>query len=87
MDRVNRINGYKNELSKLKSREELTDAEKKEIEIRQICHDLLLEDYGLTEKDFIDERRRSSSIYGSELQKTLIKRTPKIIIKKDIEYI
>ena len=64
---------------------ELTAEEKKEIEVRKRFFELLLEDYGLTTEDFIDESSNNSK--KSLLQKTLVKKSPNLTINNNIKYI
>lgn len=85
IDHEGLIRSYEKELVKLDSRKELTAEEKKEIEVRTRFFELLLEDYGLTNEDFIEESSKNSG--NSSLQKTLIKKIPNLTINNNIKYI
>ena len=61
--------------------------DKREIEITNEIRNLLLEDYGLTNKSFEEEVK---PVFGCEkdiLQKTLVKRQPNLSITNNIKYI
>ena len=73
-------------LDKIDSHNELTEMDIKEIEIINKAHDLLLEDYGLTDDSFEDDVSIASK-RSNNLQKTLVKRQPNITITNNIEYI
>lgn len=81
---------YEDMFNKLDSKKELTDGDKKEIEITKKYNELLLNDYGLTNDSFKEEK-----IYDYELdrydksgmQKIMRKKMPGITIKKTIKYI
>ena len=79
-----KIRRYEKRFKLLDSKKELNDADKKEIEIRKKYYDLLLEDYGLTNKDF-DENLHSNE--ETKLHKTLVKRMPNINIINSNKYI
>ena len=84
------IKYYEEKFNELDAKKELTDEDKKEIEITNKFHKLLLEDYNLSENSFEDESNKSFfNFYGdkSKLQKTLVKRMPGITIKNNIKYI
>jgi len=86
----NKINLYQEKLNLLTSKKELTDEEKKEIETTKIFHELLLEDYGLTNNDFVEESNKDSLGFKEDktgLHKTLVKKMPNLIIKDNIKYI
>ena len=84
--RINRdIRICNTNLNALISRDELTEEDKRKIEITQYFNDLLLKDYGLTPDDF--ENVKSFTKDQSELQKTYVKRKPNIAIYRDINYI
>lgn len=87
-EHAQKIKAYEEKFNQLDAKEELTDEDKKEIEITKKFHELLLEDYGLTNKDF--ENNQQFSGFGkekTELQKTLVRRMPNINIKNNIKYI
>ena len=84
----NKIQQYEDKLRKIQEKIELTDKDKKEIEITNMIHELLLEDYGLTSDSFVENRLPKRAIHEqSELYKRYIKKTPKINIKDNIKYI
>ena len=72
-------------LDALESRDELTEEDKRKIEITQYFNDLLLKDYGLTPDDF--EEVKPFTMGQSKLQKTYVKRKPNIAIYRDINNI
>lgn len=78
------ISEYEEKFKQLDSKKELTDEEKREIEITKQFHKLLLKDYGLTNKSF-EETNNSSIIYGR--QKTLVRKQQNITILNHIKYI
>lgn len=86
IERQKEIEKYQKMLDKIDSHNELTEIDIKEIEIMNKAHDLLLEDYGLTNDSFEDDVSITSKC-SNNLQKTLIKRQPNITITNNIEYI
>ena len=86
IERQKEIEKYQMMLDKIDSHNELTEIDIKEIEIMNKAHDLLLEDYGLTNDSFEDDVSITSK-RSNNLQKTLIKRQPNITITNNIEYI
>ena len=82
-----KIKEYENKFKQLLSRTELTEEEKQEVEVTKKFHELLLEDYGLTDKDFKEESSSDFSQEKTKLNKTLIRRMPNINIKNNIKYI
>ncbi len=86
IERQKEIEKYQKMLDKIDSHNELTEIDIKEIEIMNKAHDLLLEDYGLTDDSFEDDVSITSK-RSNNLQKTLIKRQPNITITNNIEYI
>lgn len=89
-EHAQKIKSYEEKFNQLDAKKELTDDDKKEIEITKMFHELLLEDYGLTNKDFEDEKNQQFSGFGkekTELHKTLVRRMPNINIKNNIKYI
>ena len=86
IERQKEIEKYQKMLDKIDSHNELTEMDIKEIEIINKAHDLLLEDYGLTDDSFEDDVSIASK-RSNNLQKTLVKRQPNITIKNNIEYI
>lgn len=86
IERQKEIEKYQKMLDKIDSHNELTEFDIKEIKIMNKAHDLLLEDYGLTNDSFEDDVSITSK-RSNNLQKTLIKRQPNITITNNIEYI
>lgn len=83
----NKIKQYEDKLTKLKEKTELTDKDIKEIEITNMVHQLLLEDYNLKEEDFNEKKSYNKDEEKTELYKSYIKKVPKIDIKNSIKYI
>lgn len=78
---------YEKIFTELDSKKELSDDDKREIEITNQIHDILLEDYGLTNKSFEEENNRSVlNNKKSVLQKTLVRRQPNLTIANHIKY-
>ena len=86
IERQKEIEKYQKMLDKIDNHNELTEFDIKEIKIMNKAHDLLLEDYGLTNDSFEDDVSITSK-RSNNLQKTLIKRQPNITITNNIEYI
>lgn len=84
-EHARKIGIYEKKFNQLDAKKELTAEEKKEIEVRKRFFELLLEDYGLTTEDFIDES--SNNPKKSLLQKTLVKKSPNLTINNNIKYI
>ena len=82
-----KIKDYEDKFNLLDSKKELTDEDKKEIEITKRFNELLLEDYGLTNKDFEESNYKCFFNDKTKLQKTLVKKIPNINIKNNIKYI
>ena len=83
-EHAQKIKAYEEKFNQLDAK----DIKTKEIEITKKFHELLLEDYGLTNKDF--ENNQQFSGFGkekTELQKTLVRRMPNINIENNIKYI
>ncbi len=80
---------YERLFTELDSKKELTDEDKRKIEITNEIYNLLLEDYGLTKESFEEVRNRPKFGFESysNLQKTLVKRQPNLTITTDIKYI
>ena len=80
---------YEKLFTELDSKKELTDEDKREIEITNEIYNLLLEDYGLTKESFEEVRNRPKFGFESysNLQKTLVKRQPNLTITTGIKYI
>lgn len=86
-DHMEKIREYEKKFNLLNSKNVLTDTEKKEIEMTNKFHELLLEDYGLTNNDFEDEN--TLVLYNKEIEsnKTLVKKISNISIVDNIKYI
>ena len=74
---------YENLFTELDAKNELIEEDKREIEITNRVYNLLLEDYGLTDKSFYEVVDKSES----NLQKKLIKRQSNLTIVTDIKYV
>ena len=74
---------YEKRYNDLDSKKYLTDEEKVEIEMTNKAHDLILEDYGLTDESFEEVHKYSAN----KLQKTLVKKEPNLTIVNNIKYI
>ena len=83
-EQAEKIKTYEEKLKLLSSKRELTDEEKKEIEITKRFHELLLADYGLTNDSFIEEVGYCA--FDGE-GKTFVKRMPNITILNNIKHI
>lgn len=66
----------------LKSRHELSERQKGEVEITSCIHDLFMSDYGLTSSSFKEECHQETT-----LEKVYVKRMPNLIIENHIKYI
>lgn len=66
---------------------ELSDLDKRKIEVSNRFHELIMEDYGFTSDDFKDEEKRNTRGDRTLLEKTLIKRQPNLIITDNIYYL
>lgn len=80
------IEEYEKKFIELDSKKELSDEDKREIEITSQIHNLLLEDYGLTNKDFEEENKLAFASSESLLKKTLVKKQPNLTITNHIKY-
>ena len=80
------IKTYNDLFEKMCSSDGVSDEEKKQIELVNYFHELLLEDYGLKDENF---QLENNSSYSDEslLNQTLVKRKSKIKIKNTIKYI
>lgn len=93
-ENLDKIKYLEKEFKKLDNKTELTENEKKEIEIKSAISKILLNDMGLTENDFEDVEYDSYllinniySIENSELQKEKVKKLPNLTIERKIKYI
>ena len=85
-----KIKLYENMFNKLDSKKELTDEDKEEIIITRKYSELLLNDYGLTNDSFKEEKVSNYEIdryEQSAMQKRLVKKMPGLTIVKKIKYI
>lgn len=89
-DHAIKIQEYEERFKQLDSKKQLSDEDKREIEITRQIHDLLLEDFGLTSESFVDESNQPFANFGkekAELKKTLVKRMPNLTITNHTRYI
>ncbi len=87
---LKKIQEYERRFNQLDSKKGLDDDDKKEIEMTKIVYDALLEDYGLTNESFSEEKQSLTLLsreYSTELQKKLVKKMPNIKIENNIKYI
>ena len=78
---------YEKKVAELDCKKDLTDDEKREIEITNRVHDLILEDYGLRHESFEEFPVHNLSGFQSELQKTFVKKQPNLVITNNIKCI
>lgn len=89
-EHTRKIQKYEERFKQLDSKKELSDVDKREIEITKQIHNLLLEDFCLTKESFVDETNQSFSNLGNEpteLRKTLVRRMPNLTITNHTKYI
>lgn len=86
-EHARKIKVYEEKFNQLDAKKELTDEEKKEIEITKKFHEILLRDYGLTNEDFVYISFCKFYKKETELQKTLVRKMSNINIKNNIKYI
>lgn len=87
-DHSQKIAEYEKRFAELDSRKELSDDDKRKIEITNQIRNLFLEDYGLTNKSFEEKTRPAMSfVPKSKLEKTLVKSQPNLTIINNIKYI
>lgn len=83
-----KITYYEKKFTELDSKKELSDDDKKEIEMTNKIHSLLLEDYGLSNESFEEEENKQVfNRKESNLQKILVKKQPNLTIENNIKYI
>ena len=80
------VSEYEKLFTRLDSKKEITDYEKKKISITKKYHDLLFEEYGLTDDDFIISKQTPTTIDNIS-NKTLVKKLPGLRIENNIEYV
>lgn len=85
-DHSREVSEYEELFTRLDSKKEITDYEKKKISITKKYHDLLFEEYGLTDEDFIISKQAPSTVDNIS-NKTLVKKLPGLKIENNIEYI
>ncbi len=85
-DHSREVSEYEELFARLDSKKEITDYEKKKISITKKYHDLLFEEYGLTDDDFIISRQAPTTIDNIS-NKTLVKKLPGLKIENNIEYV
>ena len=85
-DHSREISEYEELFARLDSKKEITDYEKKKISITKKYHDLLFEEYGLTDKEFIVSKQTPTTI-DNIINKTLVKKLPGLRIENNIEYV
>lgn len=85
-DHSREVSEYEELFARLDSKKEITDYEKKKISITKKYHDLLFEEYGLTDDDFIISKQAPSTVDNIS-NKTLVKKLPGLRIENNIEYI
>lgn len=85
-DHSREVSEYEKLFTGLDSKKKITDYEKKKISITKKYHDLLFEEYGLTDDDFIISKQAPSTVDNIS-NKTLVKKLPGLRIENNIEYI
>ena len=85
-DHRKEVNEYEKLFARLDSKKKITDYEKKKISITKKYHDLLFEEYGLTDDDFIISKQTPSTVDNIS-NKTLVKKLPGLRIENNIEYV
>ena len=85
-DHGREVSEYEELFTRLDSKKELTDYKKKKIGITKKYHDLLFEEYGLTDEEFIVSKQTPTTI-DNIINKTLVKKLPGLRIENNIEYV
>lgn len=85
-DHSREVSEYEELFTRLDSKKKITDYEKKKISITKKYHDLLFEEYGLTDEDFIISKQTPSTVDNIS-NKTLVKKLPGLRIENNIEYV
>lgn len=83
------VEEYEKRFAELDSKKELSDMEKREIELTNQVRSLLLEDFGLTNKNF-EEEIKPRLYFGpqtTKLERKLVKRMPNLTINDNIKYL
>ena len=86
IDYIKEVSEYEKLFTRLDSKKEITDYEKKKIGITKKYHDLLFEEYGLTDEEFIVSKQTPTTI-DNIINKTLVKKLPGLRIENNIEYV
>lgn len=86
IDYIKEVSEYEKLFTRLDSKKELTDYKKKKIGITKKYHDLLFEEYGLTDEEFIVSKQTPTTIDNIS-NKTLVKKLPGLRIENNIEYV
>lgn len=86
IDYIKEVSEYEKLFTRLDSKKELTDYKKKKIGITKKYHDLLFEEYGLTDEQFIVSKQTPTTI-DNIINKTLVKKLPGLRIENNIEYV
>lgn len=85
-DHRREVSEYEELLARLDSKKEITDYEKEEIAVTEKYHDLLFEEYGLTDEDFIVSSQPNTTVENIS-NKILVKKLPGLRIENNIEYV
>ncbi len=85
-DHSREVSEYEELFARLDSKKEITDYEKKKIGITKKYHNLLFEEYGLTDEEFIVSKQTPTTI-DNIINKTLVKKLPGLRIENNIEYV
>lgn len=86
IDYIKEVSEYEKLFTRLDSKKELTNYKKKKIGITKKYHDLLFEEYGLTDEEFIVSKQTPTTI-DNIINKTLVKKLPGLRIENNIEYV
>ena len=86
LDHKKEIKEYEKLFTSLDSKKEITDYEKEKIAVTKKYHDLLFEEYGLTDEDFIVSRQTPTTVENIS-NKILVKKLPGLRIENNIEYV
>ena len=86
IDYIKEVSEYEKLFTRLDSKKKITDYEKKKISITKKYHDLLFEEYGLTDEEFIVSKQTPTTI-DNIINKTLVKKLPGLRIENNIEYV
>lgn len=88
-NRSGEIDRYEGSLYLLDYKRELSSEDRRKIEISGKFHKLLLDDYGLTDQDFIDDKMTMSLMNDDgrlAIQRKLVKTIPGLTVKSNIRY-